>query len=299
MWSIRGSYGLVHGIAIFGIAAVSIAMNTRLCDAQVNAQVNAPVNARVNAPVNARVNAPVNAQVNAPVSGSTPTVDQVIARNVEARGGMDRVKGVQTALWTGHISFSPGDDHPLSVEMARPGRIRSEVTIQGQSVVQAYDGHTAWTINPLQGPSGPQEMPVEAAKNVAAGGDMDGPLLDYAAKGNRVTLVGMDTADGRRAYKIGVKTASGLSDTYYIDAQSYLQTRWEGNRIVNGGPVVFESYFRDYRLVDGVMWAHRIDSTTEGKPGAQQIIMDTIQLNTPIPDSRFLMPSAINSAPAR
>ncbi|HEY5086378.1 MAG TPA: hypothetical protein VII66_03380 [Gemmatimonadaceae bacterium] len=259
------------GISILGVVAVSIVVSARVCYAQGDKA----------------------------AAGSMLTVDQVIARNIEARGGMDRVKAVQTATLKGHISFSPGNDNPLSVEMARPGRIRSEISVQGKSIIQAYDGQTAWTVNPLQGPTGPQIMASDAAKNVAAGGDMDGPLVDYKAKGNHVTLVGMDTADGRPAYKIAVKTASGLLDTYYIDAQSYMQARWEGNRVVNGEPVVFESYFRDYRPVDGVMWARRIDSYTEGQAGLQQIITDTIQLNRPIADTRFAMPSGTSGAPRR
>lgn len=228
-----------------------------------------------------------------------PTADEIIARNVAARGGLERIKAVQTARIWGTISFRPGVAHPLATEMARPGRIRSEISAQGQTLVQAFDGHGAWSLDPTEASGVAQVMPPDAAKNVAAGADMDGPLVDYSAKGNRVTLVGMDTADGRSAYKIAVTTASGLHDVYYIDSRSYMQTKWEGERVSGGKPVVYESYFRDYRPIDGVMWAFRIDSDTKGQPGAQHIVTDSIRLNRPVLDARFAMPTAAAGAPAR
>ncbi len=222
-----------------------------------------------------------------------PTADAVIAANITARGGMARLDSVRTEKFRGHISFSNGVAHPLAVDLARPVRIRTEITFDGGRIVQAYDGHTGWTINAVrpQDDPAPHLLAVGEAQNVAAGGDMDGPLVHYAEKGNHVTLSGIDTADGRPAYRLDVVTASGLHDIYYIDKVSRLQTKWRGQRVMNGSSIVFVSYFRDYRPVNGVMLAFIIDSSTEGQPGGQRITYDTVQLNSAIPSDEFVMPA--------
>gem|GEM_PF-3174130 len=123
-----------------------------------------------------------------------------------------------------------------------------------------------------------------------AAADLDGPLVNYQAKGNRVTLVGVDTADGRPAYVLHVVRRDSTEDRYYIDTTSALQVRWEGHRMQNGVPVVFDTYFRDYRRVSGVMVAFRTDSETRGRPGATHILFDSVAINVPIDRSRFVMP---------
>jgi hypothetical protein len=231
---------------------------------------------------------------------SVMTADDVIASSMASRGGLARVEAVRTEKLRGHISFSSGSQHPFAVDLARPNRIRTVITLDGGQIVQAYDGKIAWAINPVQFPDDttPHLLPAGEAENVAAGGDMDGPLIHYAAKGNHVTYAGIDTADGRAAYKLDVVTASGLRDTYYVDTTSHLQTKWQGHRVMNGAPVVFESFFRDYRPVDGVMFAFRIDSGTEGQAGGQSIRLDTVELNAPMPDQQFAMPPAAAAAKA-
>ncbi len=220
------------------------------------------------------------------------TADQVISANIARRGGIARIEHAKTQKLRGYIQFST-TKHPFAVDLARPGRIHTEITLDGGRIVQAYDGKTAWTINPveIQNDTMPRVLPEGEAKNVIAGGDMDGPLVHYAEKGNHVTYAGIDTADGRPAYKLDVVTAAGLADTYYFDTTSHLQTKWQGHRVMNGAPVVFESFFRDYRTVDGILVAFKVDSDTQGHAGGQHITLDTVQINAPVPDAEFVMPA--------
>ncbi|MEO7041551.1 MAG: hypothetical protein ABI035_04750 [Gemmatimonadaceae bacterium] len=220
--------------------------------------------------------------------------DAVIAANIASRGGITRLKGVHAESMRGHISFGDGSMHPLSVDIARPQKIRTEITLAGGTLIQAYDGSVGWTVNPAGGEAdrNPHLLPTGEALNVAAGADMDGAFVDYAAKGNRVTLAGIDTADGRPAYRLDIVTATGLNDSYYIDTVSHLQTKWMGHRVMNGTPVVFISFFRDYRPVDGIMIAFRIDSQTQGQEGGQRITMDTVRINPNVVDEEFAMPVA-------
>ena len=145
-------------------------------------------------------------------------------------------------------------------------------------------------ISPFQGDATPHPLEPENARNVIAADDLDGPLVNCQAKGNRVTLVGVDTADGRPAYVLHVVRRDSTEDRYYIDTTSALQVKWEGHRMQNGVPVVFDTYFRDYRRVSGVMVAFRTDSETRGRPGATHILFDSVAINVPIDRSRFVMP---------
>jgi hypothetical protein len=119
---------------------------------------------------------------------------------------------------------------------------------------------------------------------------MDGPLVDWRAKGNRLRWAGADTADGRTAYVVEVLTADSLRDTYFLDSLSFLQTKWQGHRVMGGDSVTFVSYFRDYRKVGGVAWAYRIDSGTLGHPGGQQFIFDRVRVNVPLSPTTFARP---------
>jgi len=197
---------------------------------------------------------------------SSRTADQIIAANVAARGALANLVNVKSELLIGHIIFSNGAAHSLMVHLARPNRVRTEIGFDNGRVEQAYDGHVGWTVSTIPGQRDTvaHQLPPGETQNIAAGGDIDGPLIQYEAKGNRIAAAGIDTANGRAAYKLDVVTASGLTDTYYIDTTSHLQTKWEGRRTIGGKPVVFQSYFRDYRRVSGVMIAFTIESSTEG-----------------------------------
>ena len=217
-----------------------------------------------------------------------PTVEAIIAHMVTARGGRAPLAAVHSARLFGLLSFGPDAGGPLLVTIARPPRIRTQFTLNGKTFVQGYDGRMAW----LSDAGAAHILTPDQTKNVAAGADLDGPLVDHAAKGNRVTLAGLDTADGRAAYKLNVTLASGLEDVYFIDAATWMQIKWHGARVEDGKPVVYESFFRDYRKVGGVIFCFRIDSRTVGRAGGQLIALDSVRVNVPVTTAEFAMPPA-------
>ena len=110
------------------------------------------------------------------------TVDEVIAKSLEARGGLDKLKAVRSIRMTGKMTMGPGMEAPVTIEMKRPRNARIEFTIQGSTGVQAYDGQQAWGISPL-GSQQPEPMPAEMAKELDDQADLDGPLVDYKEAG--------------------------------------------------------------------------------------------------------------------
>ena len=68
----------------------------------------------------------------------------------------------------------------------RAGQYRQEVTLQGLTQIQAYDGHQAWQVQPFQGRKDPALMSADEAKGLALAADIDLPFVDYRRKGHSV-----------------------------------------------------------------------------------------------------------------
>jgi len=225
------------------------------------------------------------------------TVDEVIAKSFEARGGLDKLKAIQAMRMTGKMTMGPME-LPLVIETKRPASLRLDVTVQGTVAVQAYDGTTAWGISPM-GTGQAEALPAEAAREMAAQADLDGPLVDSEAKGHRVELVGKEMVEGRDAFKLKVTKKDGGVEYYFLDAASYLPVRFEGKRTVRGAEIEGEGTIGDYKEVAGFLWPHSIQNGAKGRPEKQAITIEKIEVNPKIDDTRFKMPSAKPAEPPK
>ena len=223
----------------------------------------------------------------ATLSSSAQTVDEIVAKSLAARGGVDKIKAIQTQRLTGHISLGPDAEGPFMVEIKRGNKMREEMTIGGKTNIRTMSGATGWMVG---GDDEPQPLPESAVRNMAGGADIDGPLLDYKAKGNKVELQGKEKVEGRDTYKLMVTTADGQVRYEFLDCETYLGTKWQGK--LAGGEKDFEveSYFHDYRKVDGVMFAFAIDSNSVGESNKQKLVFDKVEVNVPLDDARFGKP---------
>jgi len=223
------------------------------------------------------------------------TADEIIAKSVVARGGMDKLKAVQSQRLTGHISFGSAVEGVLTVEMKRPGKVREELSVNGESLVRTSDGKSGWVVNPFSGKNEPEPLGPDEMGNMAQKADIDRPIVDYKTKGNQVELAGKEKVDGKDAYKLKVTLKDGQVRLDYLDCDSYLEVKWEGRLTVEGKGIDAVSFFRDYKPVEGVMYPFLIESdTTDLK---QTITFDKIEINPVLDDTRFGKPPAA-AAPA-
>lgn len=218
------------------------------------------------------------------------TVDELIAKANEARGGLDKLKAVQSLRMKGKMTMGPGIEAPVTVEMKRPRNARMEFTIQGMTGVQAYDGQQAWGISPM-GSRQPEPMPAEMAKDLDNQSDIDGPLVDTQAKGHKVELVGKEKVEGSDAWKLKVTLKSGDVQHIYLDADSFLEIRTEQKRTIRGTEVELETSYGDYKEAGGLLWPHSIQSAAKGRPEKQVLSFDSIEINPALEDARFKMPA--------
>ena len=220
------------------------------------------------------------------------TVDEVVTKHLEARGGLDKIKAVQTMKMTGKMTVGPGIEAPVTLEMKRPASVRLDITFQGNTGTQAYDGKIGWGTSPMAAKKDAEPMSAEDIKDMEEQADMDGPLVDTKAKGHAVELMGKEKVEGSDAYKLKVTLKTGDLRYIYIDADSYLELKTEAKRTVRGSEVETESVSSDYKEVGGLILPYTIQQGAKGQPQKQTITVDKIELNLPLDDARFRMPEA-------
>ncbi|MDR3747891.1 MAG: outer membrane lipoprotein-sorting protein [Acidobacteriota bacterium] len=221
---------------------------------------------------------------------SAQTVDEIIAKNIQARGGMDKIKAVNTIRSTGTMTMGPGMEAPGSMIVKRPDMARLEFTVQGLTAVQAYDGKDAWQIMPFTGKKDPEAMSADDKKDLEENADIDGPLVDYKSKGNKVELLGKEKLEGTDAYKLKVTLKNGDVITMYLDADSYLEVKEETKRIVRGTEREVESVMGDYKDVNGLMFAFAVENGVKGGQEKEKLTISKIELNVPVDNAIFKMP---------
>jgi outer membrane lipoprotein-sorting protein len=231
-------------------------------------------------------------------SASSPTLEDAVVKGLAAIGGARAIRSVQALRMTGSISFGDAQRHPMTVELQRPSRIRTEVDFGEKGMlIQAFDGTRGWTINPFSADGAATPMSEPEARNAREQADLDGPLLDWKERGLSLTLLPPIQVEGQDAYAIRVDLPGGVQRTLSLDAATGRKLKWEGAADQNGKPVVFESLFEDYRAVGSLSLPFRIRSRAQGSERTQVIQFEKIEIDPALPASRFQMPPASEATP--
>jgi outer membrane lipoprotein-sorting protein len=224
------------------------------------------------------------------------TADELVAKNLAAKGGVAKLKAVQGMRISGHVtlpSAQGGVEIPMTILTKRPNRFRQESTVQGTKIVIAFDGTQAWMVNPLMGADTPRPITGDQAELLKQQADLDGPLMDYKTKGTTIEVVGSETLDGKRVNKLKVTPKSGRVVYLYLDAETGLETKttMDAPADPNSGapPAMLEIQFSNYQNVGGLMMPHSISQKLNGQ--VAQVNIDKIELSPAIEDSVFAMPA--------
>jgi outer membrane lipoprotein-sorting protein len=221
-------------------------------------------------------------------SAPAPSVDAIVAKNLQAKGGEAKLKAVQSMRMSGRVTIQ-GMDLTMMIMTKRPNMSRQEMQLQDKKIVQAFDGITAWWINPLIGSETPQEMTGPQADLAKDQADFDGPLLDWKTKGHTVELVATEEVGGAKAHKLKVTKKSGKVQYLYLDADSGIDLKTTVQVPQGATTMTVETEMSDYRPVDGIMMPHALKTSINGMPTGS-IIVEKIELNVPIDEAQFKMP---------
>ena len=229
------------------------------------------------------------------VQGSAQTVDEVIKKNIDAHGGVQKLKAVKSVKATGKIT-PQGLEIPITLQQKRPGMVRMDAVFQGKAFVQAYDGETGWKIDPFQGSPEPEKVAGDDLKDLQEQSDLDGPLVDYKEKGHSVELIGKEDMEGTPVYKLKLTLKNGDVRYYYLDAENYLELKVTSKRKTPGGEVDVDQYLGNYKPVNGIMFPFSIESKVKGQ-SQNQITIEKMELDVPVEDSLFKMPAKPQDKP--
>ena len=222
------------------------------------------------------------------------TVDEVISSHVDAIGGYDNLKAIETIEINGDMKMG-GMEFPFIVYMKRPGKVLLESTIQGKTMKRAYDGEIAWMINPFAGTGDPEKLDEGQTKFLKSMADIDGALVDYQDKGSTVELIGKEDFEGTEVYNIKLVDEYGDTFNYYLDAENYLILKETSKRKLGEKEIETETITGDFKDVNGIMMPFMIEVESDANPmGTQTILLDKVNQNVTIDDNIFVMPKDID-----
>lgn len=223
-------------------------------------------------------------------AAAAQTAEELVAKNLQARGGVDKIKAVNTLKMSGKAYV--GISANIAQTQKRADMLRQDFTIQGMTEIEAYDGSVGWQISPFQGRKDAQLLGEDDMRDLVENADIDGPLVDYQAKGNKLEYLGHDEVDGDDAYKLKVTLKNGDIIYYFLDPDTYLEIKTEKQQFIRGNVKETEQLLGSYKQVDGVYYPYSLESGAKGDSQHARITIDTIEVNKPVDDSYFKMPAA-------
>jgi hypothetical protein len=202
---------------------------------------------------------------------------EIIAKNVAARGGLQSWKSVQTLTMEGKMAAGgnqrstvpvpgrmPGNgvvaprpaqelELPFLMELKRSRKSRIELKFNGQTAIQVYDGTNGWKLRPYLNRLQVEDFTPEELKLASRQTELDGPIVDAAVQGTRADVESMEKVEGHDTYKLKLTQKDGTFTHVWIDAQTFLEAKIEGQpRRLDGTMHPVEVYYRDYRSVSGL-----------------------------------------------
>ncbi|HET9990056.1 MAG TPA: hypothetical protein VFQ65_16110, partial [Kofleriaceae bacterium] len=223
-------------------------------------------------------------------------LDDVLARNLTARGGADKLRAIKSLRATGKITLG-GGNFSLTAEFGevidRPNRIRTETTIQGLTQISASDGSDGWTVSPFNGRRDAERASVDDKRQIEQTAELDGPLVDWRTKGHRIEYLGIEDVDGTPAIKLRVTRKDGDLQYVFLDPDTALEIRITTVRKVRGTENIEETDLGEYQQVAGVWLPFSLESGPQGQRRESRIRLERIEPNVAIDPAWFRVPTSL------
>jgi len=238
---------------------------------------------------------------------------QIVEKNVAARGGLAAWRAVQGITMTGKMDAGGNQDRanypmpedekasglppqrqkdqvqlPFVLELKRPRKSRLEIQFAGQTAIQVYDGTNGWKLRPFLNRHEVESFSAEELKAASLQADLDGPLVDYAAKGTKIELDGTENVEGHDTYRLKLTMKNGQEERIWVDGATFLEVKIDGTpRRLDGRFHAVSIYYRDYRPIRGLMVPHVLETVVDGVKDREKIQIENVTLNPKLDDSRF------------
>lgn len=221
------------------------------------------------------------------------TADELVQKNIQARGGMDKIKAVHSLKMTGKFIGEGGFTATVGQTNDRPNLVRQTFSLQGMTAITAYDGTAGWQIQPFEGHKDPEFIGEDDMHELLRAADFDGPLVDYKEKGNTVEYLGHDTVDGDDALRLKITLKNGDIVYYYLDPDTFLEIREEVQEFMRGAVHESVSEMGSYKPVNGVMYPFSMSQGSKSHPAEQTITIEKIEANAAADPKDFALPASL------
>ncbi|MBA8883177.1 hypothetical protein [Dokdonella fugitiva] len=219
------------------------------------------------------------------------TADELVAKNLEARGGAAKLQAIKTLKSEGKLLVGGQFELGVVQYQKAPESTRTEASIQGLTAVQAWDGKEAWQISPFQGRKDPEKMSADDAKALADDAPISGQLAGWQERGSKLEYLGTEDVDGTDAHKLKVTLKNGDVEYVYLDPDHFLEIRVATQRSVRGTLVESVSDYGDYEQVDGVYFPFSVATESRPDGNRQQLTIEHAEANVPMDDALFAFPN--------
>lgn len=212
-------------------------------------------------------------------------LDEVLDKHFKAVG-QEKLLKEQTFSVKATIQ-QMGMELPMVMKMKRPGKFRVEMEMQGQKMIQAYDGEKGWMIAPWMS-SEPQDLSGPELDQAMDQANIDGELYNYKDKGATAVLVGKVNIDGLPMFNIKLTGKDGNVKNYFIDAESYFVRKVKTKVSAQGQEIEVEQNMNEYKNFDGIYMPMKIESKMP--MGSANIVFESIKFGEKLDDSIFSRP---------
>ncbi|MEI6883471.1 MAG: hypothetical protein WCO02_03225 [Bacteroidota bacterium] len=202
--------------------------------------------------------------------------------------GIEKMKDWTTYQASGK-SIAQGMEFPFKMIQKRPLKLRIEAEVQGNKMIQAFDGTSGWSVIPWSGSSAPQDMTADQVKAMKEQSDMEGSLYNWKEKGHQAELLGKEDLEGSSIYKVKLTKSTGDVDIYFFDAESFILLKTTSKMKIQGNETESETLLSNYKDVNGVLMAGTITNKIKDQT-VSQLVIDKSEVNVPVSDSLFIKP---------
>jgi hypothetical protein len=213
------------------------------------------------------------------------SVDEVVAKNTAAVGGLDKFNAIKTATMSGMMTVQ-GMDLNISIQVLNKKAVRTDVEVMGQTVTVVYNDGAGWQINPMLGSSDAQDLPKEALDEAKWQCYLSSALIDYKERGLTAEYAGEQTVEGKKMYVVKLTSKDGNVSSYFINQADNLIYKVVAKRNMQGQEIEAETVFSNYKEYNGMKFAMTRATNFEGQT-VQEMNFDKFELDKTIDASVF------------
>lgn len=220
--------------------------------------------------------------------GFAETAEKVLEKMIAAQGGRKALSAIKDSTMSGTMEMvMMGASGSMTMYSKEPDKMRLDIELMGMMMTQAYDGKTAWMINPQTGAA--EELSEKMTKGIKRQAMGQTALLNPKKLGIKYTFKGKEKIADKDYLVLEQSFEDGHKNTIYIDAKTYLVYKTKGTSYNDmETEVEAEAYQSDYKKFEGILMPQAITVFQDGQEYLKFSITE-VSFNTDLEDSLFKM----------